>query len=157
MSSNTSSGVCKGCRSPSPLNCESSVAITSKRVFENSNPNDDTSKARLSAPGVTLWTLPDQEQVFRVKLDARDLVRIQCRSQRVIVQLEIASQQIPFSNIGIAEQHHLGIDAFNRYQRPMGELKTLDHFCPLALSTTEARYIAGFAREHLLTTPDRDA
>ncbi|MOA61472.1 hypothetical protein D3C78_1866200 [compost metagenome] len=62
-----------------------------------------------------------------MEFDAGDFVRVQCRRQRVIIQFENAAQQIPFCRIGTAEQHHIGIEVFNRYQRPIGEFKTLDH------------------------------
>ena len=77
--------------------------------------------------GVIVRSLPDQEEVVRMKLDTRHLVRVERRGQGMIIQLEMTVQQVPFGGVGIAEQHHLGVQPFDRVQRAVGQLITFDH------------------------------
>ncbi|MNF13963.1 hypothetical protein D3C80_2159860 [compost metagenome] len=45
----------------------------------------------------------------------------------MFIELEMAVQQIPLGCVRIAEQHHFGVQPFDRLQGAMGQLKAPDH------------------------------
>ena len=62
-----------------------------------------------------------------MKLDARYLIGVQRRCQGVFIKFEMAVQQVALGRIGVAEQHHFGVQPFDRMQHAVGQLKALDH------------------------------
>ena len=123
-SSNTSSGVFNGWRVPRPCSGVSSVADHQQVLGREQQAAGRHFKGQTAAAGIVFRALPDQEQVVGMKLDARHLVRVQRRGQRVLVELEVAVQQVALGGIGVAEQHHLGVQSFDRAATRRGSVRS---------------------------------
>ncbi len=70
-----------------------------------------------------------------MELDTRHLVRIQCRRQRVLIDLVALAQQFTLITVGVAEQQDLGTFALGAAQRALIELKADHQTWPWRLSS----------------------
>ncbi len=76
---------------------------------------------------IVLGTFPDDEQRIRVKLDARNFVRVECRGNGMLIKVKSLQQQSAFPGIRFAEPQHLSLLRITCQQLVVVEFQALNH------------------------------